>query len=184
MCTDPKWYRQVYPERFKHHWDLYHLRSCFLIKVLSNRTSTRIIETKVSRIKVPGFLFNVLLWSTYSSCRVTILPPVVRTWLDAGQTRVLSGPKSLRGELAGVKLTINLGSPCKGGGYVWDGDLLPPAQSVESSSTAFIIGFTKSHQSNTLDPIKSIMNRGSTKIVTKPNTDMRIVSCKFTVIKF
>ena len=42
---------------------------------------------------------------------------------------------------------------------------------------SFTLGFTISHLSNTVDPIKS--DEQETKIIVKPNTDMRILSCKF-----
>ena len=68
----------------------------------------------------------------------------------------------------------NLGSP-KGVGVRWE--FAPSRPKHGKLKDSFILGFTKSHLSNTLDPIKS--NEQGTKLIAKPNTDMRIVSCKF-----
>ena len=88
--------------------------------------------------------------------------------------RVLSGPKILQGNRSKAGLTDNLGAP-KGMGVRWG--FVPSHAKRGKLKRSFILGFTKSHLSNTLDPIKS--NEQGTKIIAKPNTDMRIVSCKF-----
>ena len=88
--------------------------------------------------------------------------------------RVLSGPKILRGNMSKAGLTDNLGIP-KGVGVRWG--FVPSHAKRGKLKHSFILGFTKSHLSNTLDPIKS--NEQGTKNIAKPNTDMRIVSCKF-----